>query len=167
MSHFLYIHPCMAGTSDVWKIGVSKTPYSAVRSRQKFTWDKFGLTDLYFGDPSDIDRLEKSIKHNFKHLSGKAIQGYGTELFKINKKILKQHIAYTIEHGNLKVIPIPMEEPYTAASSGQCPFGIPGESDADYWLHQKYLTIFKSWPKGRVTPKRRVFVRNMFPDLYE
>jgi hypothetical protein len=80
----------MAGTPNVWKVGVSKTPYSAVRGRQKYTWTKFGLTDLYFGDPVDIARLEQRVKKEFKHLSGKVLQGYGMELFQIDKKIFEQ-----------------------------------------------------------------------------
>ena len=166
MSHFLYIHPCMAGTPNVWKVGVTKTPYSAVRGRQKYTWTKFGLTDLYFGDPVDIARLEQRVKKEFKHLSGKVLQGYGMELFQIDKKILKQSIASHIERGSLRVKQFALKEPYTASISGHCPFGIPGESEADQWLHEKFVKMFKSHPTGQVI-KKRVFARNMFPELYE
>ena len=63
----------MSGTPNVWKVGVTKTPYSAVRARQKFTWKKFGLEYLYFGRPSDVAWLEQQLKNHFKSCSGKAI----------------------------------------------------------------------------------------------
>lgn len=157
MSHFLYIHPCMASTPDVWKVGVTKTPYSAVRGRQKYTWAKFGLTDLYFGDPGDIAWLETQVKKDFKYCSGKELRGYGTELFKINIDVLKKFIAYTTESRDLRVAPVAMKQPYTAASSGQCPFKIPGESDADWYLEQKCDEIFGTRPYRKTLSARNTF----------
>jgi hypothetical protein len=84
----------MASTPDVWKVGVTKTPYSAVRGRQKYTWAKFGLTDLYFGDPGDIAWLETQVKKDFKYCSGKELRGYGDELFKININVYKYNKYY-------------------------------------------------------------------------
>ena len=161
MSHFLYIHPCMASTPDVWKVGVTKTPYSAVRGRQKYTWTKFGLTDLYFGDPGDIAWLETQVKKDFKYCSGKELRGYGDELFKININVLKKFIAHITEEHDLRVRPVTMNQPYTAASSGKCPFGIPGEKDADWHLEQKCNEIFGT------RPYRKALARNTFNKLYQ
>ena len=111
MSHFLYIHGCMSKTPDVWKGGITKTPYSAVRARQKFTWEKFGLDYLYFGRPNDIIWLEQEIKEHFKYCSGKILKGYGTELFQVNICELRQKIAIVIETQGLDVIPVTLKEP--------------------------------------------------------
>jgi hypothetical protein len=150
----------MASTPDVWKVGVTKTPYSAVRGRQKYTWTKFGLTDLYFGDPGDIAWLETQVKKDFKYCSGKELRGYGDELFKININVLKKFIAHITEEHDLRVRPVTMNQPYTAASSGKCPFGIPGEKDADWHLEQKCNEIFGT------RPYRKALARNTFNKLY-
>ena len=152
----------MGSTADVWKVGVTKTPYSAVRGRQKYTWSKFGLTDLYFGDPSDIAWIEQQVKDDFKYCSGKTLQGYGTELFKINIDVLKKFIAQLTEEHDLRVRPVAMAQPYTAASSGQCPFKIPGEKDADWYLEKKCDEIFGTKPY-----RKTVNVRNTFNKLYK
>ena len=161
MSHFLYIHPCMAGTPNVWKVGVSKTPYSAVRGRQKYTWAKFGLTHLYFGVPSHILWLEQEVKDHYRNCSRKLLQGYGTEIFEVDIIQLQKCISDTIVEGNLNVIPIDLYEPYTAASSGQCPFGIPGEKEADWYLEQKCNEIFANKPK-----KSKLGARNTFRKIF-
>jgi len=149
----------MSGTPDVWKIGVTKTPYSAVRGRQKYTWIKFGLTHLYFGLPRDVLWLEQRIKDIFQNFSGKVIQGYGTELFNIGLQPLRAEIARLIEDCKLKVIEVKLKEPYTASSSGKCPFGLPGESDADFFLESVADGIFSQPIQPRVLGKQ-AFVRS-------
>jgi hypothetical protein len=149
----------MSGTPDVWKIGVTKTPYSAVRGRQKYTWIKFGLTHLYFGLPRDVLWLEQRIKDIFQNFSGKVIQGYGTELFNIGLQPLRAEIARLIEDCKLKVIEVKLKEPYTASSSGKCPFGLPGESDADFFLESVADGIFSQPTQPRVLGKQ-AFVRS-------
>lgn len=151
----------MASTPDVWKVGITKTPYSAVRGRQKNVWTKFGLTDLYFGEPLDIAWLEQQVKDDFKYCSGKVLQGYGNELFNININVLKKFIAQMTEEHDLRVRPVAMKEPYTAANSGKCPFGIPGEKDADWYLQQKCNEIFGA------KPYRKALSRNTFNKLYQ
>lgn len=160
MSHFLYIHACIAGTPDVWKVGVTKTPYSAVRARQKFTWKKFGLEHLYFGRPRDIACLEQQLKNHFKLSSGKVIQGYGTELFQVNIETIRKQIKYLIETYNLDVMTVELKVTYTANASGNCPFGIPGEKAADLFLERKADEVFTS-----IRPKtvgKRIFLRNSY-----
>lgn len=165
MSHFLYIHSCMSKTPDVWKVGITKTPYSAVRARQKFTWAKFGLEYLYFGRPADIAWLEQELKDHFKFCSGKTVQGYGTELFQANIKEIQKKLNQLIEVSDLKVMPVAMKGPYTATSSGNCPFGIPGEKDADWFLECKADEVFGASARPK-TIGRRIFARNNYDQLF-
>ena len=165
MSHFLYIHACMSGTPNVWKVGVTKTPYSAVRARQKFTWKKFGLEYLYFGRPMDVAWLEQQLKNHFKSCSGKAIQGYGTELFQVSIQAIQKQINYLVEVSKLDVMPVAMKGPYTANASGNCPFGIPGEKDADWFLERKADEVFATSTRPKTVGKR-IFARNMYDQLF-
>ena len=165
MSHFLYIHPCMAGTPDVWKVGVTKTPYSAVRARQKYTWAKFGLDYLYFGRPNSILWLEQQVKDYFRNWSGKTIQGYGTELFQIEIGQLRNKINSLIQEHQLDVVIVTMKGAYTASSSGQCTFGIPGEKDADWYLECKANEIFNSAIRPSTVGKR-ILSKNNYDKLF-
>ncbi len=74
-SFFLYLHKDLSGHPDVWKLGKAMTPYSAVRARQKFMWEKFGLDYLYFGRPSHIDCLEEIVKTNLFSFSATNLLG--------------------------------------------------------------------------------------------
>jgi hypothetical protein len=165
MSHFLYIHPCMAGTPDVWKVGVTKTPYSAVRARQKYTWAKFGLDYLYFGRPNSILWLEQQVKDYFRNWSGKTIQGYGTELFQVEIGQLRNKINSLIQEHQLDVVIVTMKGAYTASSSGQCTFGIPGEKDADWYLECKANEIFNSADRPSSVGKR-ILAKNNYDKLF-
>lgn len=165
MSHFLYIHPCMAGTPDAWKVGISKTPYSAVRSRQKYTWKQFGLNYLYFGRPVDIMWLEQQVKDHFRTCSRKVLYGYGTELFQVNVSELRGKISAIIEDHSLDVMPVSMKGSYTASSSGQCPFGIPGEKEADWHLECKANEVFGASTRPKTLGKR-IMARNTYDKLF-
>lgn len=144
MSHFLYIHKDMSGTPDVWKPGVTILPYSAVRARQKFTWKQFELNYLFFGRPRNIEFLENSIKTQFKHCSGKILQGFGTqtELFQVKEEELLLYIRSTIQQHNLAIVQVLLEKPYTASSRSQCPFNCPQEFNAYYWCEDKADKLF-------------------------
>jgi hypothetical protein len=144
MSHFLYIHKDMSGTPDVWKPGIAILPYSAVRARQKFTWKQFELNHLFFGRPRNIKFLENKIKHHFSHRSGTHLQGFGaqTELFHVKEEDLLCYIRSTVQQYDLAVREILLEKPYTASSSGQCPFKCPTEAHADSWCTQKAVELF-------------------------
>lgn len=165
MSHFLYIHADMSGTPDVWKVGITKTPYSAVRARQKFTWTKFGLEYLYFGRPTHIAWLEQQLKDHFKFCSGKTLQGYGTELFQVNIQAIQKQINHLIEVSDLDVMPVSMKGSYTANASGNCPFGIPGEKDADWFLERKAEEVFGVNDRPKTIGKR-IFARNNYDQLF-
>jgi hypothetical protein len=144
MSHFLYIHKDMSGTPDVWKPGITMLPYSAVRARQKFTWNQFELNHLFFGRPRNIEFLEKSIKTRFKHCSGKMLQGFGTqtELFLVKEEDLLFYIRSTIQQYNLAIVQVLLEKPYTASSRSQCPFNCPQEFNAYRWCEDKADKLF-------------------------
>jgi hypothetical protein len=155
----------MAGTPDVWKVGVTKTPYSAVRARQKYTWAKFGLDYLYFGRPNSILWLEQQVKDYFRNWSGKTIQGYGTELFQIEIGQLRNKINSLIQEHQLDVVIVTMKGAYTASSSGQCTFGIPGEKDANWYLECKANEIFNSAIRPSTVGKR-ILSKNNYDKLF-
>ena len=167
MSHFLYIHKDLSGKPDVWKLGVTLTPYSAVRSRQKFCWEQFGLDYLWIGNPNDVLLLEQTLKQHLKGLSGKSLQGFGTqtELFKVPINQLLDYISLLIRNNNLQVKQVSLKGPYTASNSSSCPFGIPSEKDADEWLRWKVNELFKN---EKYANKQKIKLnKNTFNDLFE
>jgi hypothetical protein len=146
MSHFLYIHKDLTNVPGVWKIGVAQTPYSAVRARQKYCWNKFHLDYLYFGLPGHIELVEKRIKCIFNRFTGKQAQGNSanTEMIKIDIAILLQSIEGIIKQFDLKIHRLELPELYSAANSSKCPFGIPTESSSYRWLQDKAVRFFGS-----------------------
>jgi len=157
----------MTNVAGVWKVGVAMTPYSAVRARQKFCWNKFHLDYLYFGLPGHVKYLEKCVKHRFNHLTGKQTQGTSanTEMIKIDIKILLKEINEIITEENLKIHQLELPEPYSAAKSGNCPFGIPSEIYASEWLQNKAKHLFKT--KDFKFPRSiKLNSRTMFNELF-
>ena len=169
MSHFLYIHKDMTNVEGVWKVGVAMTPYSAVRSRQKFCWNKFSLDYLYFGVPEHVLFIERTIKNYFVGLSGKEVKGFGaqTEMFKIDIDVLKKYINSLIKEYALQVQELVLSEPYSAAKSSECPFGIPSEKQATYWLNKKIKDTYGTPTKFTKGLNRRISARKMFGHLFE
>jgi hypothetical protein len=134
MSHFLYVHKDLSGNPDWNKVGVTITPYTAVRTRQKFCSSEFQLDHLFFGRESHIERLETSIKEQFKELSGKHLTGRGqTELFKVSQEMLLESINAVIQNESLQVHKVVLKKPYSASRSGDCPFNVPSEDRARRW----------------------------------
>ena len=168
MSHFLYIHKDLSSVKGVWKVGVAMTPYSAVRARQKFCWNKFSLDYLYFGLPSHIALIEKLLKRRFSHLTGKALQdnGANTEMIKIDIERLLNEVKNIVNQHNLKVHQLELEEPYSAAKSSDCPFGIPSEQYATWYLNQRAKDFFGSTD---ITQPRKLKLssKTMFEELFE
>jgi hypothetical protein len=156
----------MSGTPNVWKVGIAITPYSAVRARQKFTWEPFGLEYLYFGQSDHVEWLEQSVKEHFKLRSGKALQGYGTELFKVDIMELRRQINKIISEAELNVRQLEMKVPYTATSSKQCPYHIPAEKDCNSYLENLVSQIFGSKTKPKSLGKK-LFANNMFDHHFE
>jgi hypothetical protein len=168
MSHFLYIHKDLSGVDGVWKVGITMTPYSAVRARQKFCWNKFYLDYLYFGLPGHVKTLEKLVKKQFAHLTGKQTQGTSanTEMIQIDIDRLLKEITSIIKDWNLKIHRLHLDEPYGAANSGHCPFGIPGELYASEWLQEKAKNFFRSEDAKEPRPIR-LSSKTMFKELFE
>jgi hypothetical protein len=134
-SFFLYIHDDLSGDSNWKKIGKSMTPYSAVRARQKYCSKVFHLNHIWFGDPTDINFLEESIKNNLHTVSAKNLNGVSaTELFKIKETELVKQINQTIDDYGLQVWKQDLDKPYSASKSSECPFKIPSERDSYYHL---------------------------------
>ena len=137
MSHFLYIHKDLSGDPDWNKVGVSLTPYSAVRARQKFCSKEFTLDHLYFGREGHIARLEDIVKDTYRPLSGKIKTGRGqTELFNLSQDALVEFIDYTITERGFHIQKVQLKKPYSASKSSDCPYKVPGESQANNWANQ-------------------------------
>ena len=168
MSHFLYIHKDLSGVDGVWKVGITMTPYSAVRARQKFCWNKFYLDYLYFGLPGHVKILESIVKQRFAHLTGKQTQGTSanTEMIQIDIDRLLKEITSIIKDWNLKIHRLQLDEPYGAANSGHCPFGIPSELHASQWLQEKAKNFFRSEDAKEPRPIR-LSSKTMFKELFE
>lgn len=161
-SFFLYMHDDLSGDPKYVKFGKSMTPYSAVRARQKFCSKKFSLSHLWFGDPNDIDSLEKLIKSEFNHLTPKYQKGISaTEVFQLNKDQLIAKINYYSKRYNLNVWKQNLKEPYSASKSSECPFGIPTEHDSYAFLMKK----LKNYPN--FIPKKKVSARAKFEELFD
>jgi hypothetical protein len=167
MSHFLYLHKDLSGTENVWKVGVSVTPYTAVRLRQKFCWNQFGLDYLWFGQPEHVAMLEAVVKRHFHKVSGKVLKGFGTqtELFQVPIDEMLTVISNVISEYGLKIKQVQLADRYTASNSGSCPFGIPSEKDADWWLTNRLQAVFNN-PKFAHRKKIKLSP-NTFNRLFE
>ena len=154
-SFFFYIHKDLSGENDVWKIGVSITPYSAVRSRQKFMWRKFHLDHLYFGRPRHIEILEDTVKSNLFNFSATHLlcESTQTELFKIPIDDLINHIDAVIKNKGLHIAKMQLTTPYSASKSGDCPFGIPPEDKSFEYLMPKVKQTYGEDPQEALVKK--------------
>lgn len=146
MSHFLYIHKDLSGDPAWNKVGVSLTPYSAVRARQKFCSKEFTLDHLYFGREIHIAHLEEIVKDTYRTLSGKVITDRGqTELFKLSQEKLVEFIDATIIKKDFHIHKVQLKKPYSASKSSVCPFGVPGELQANDWANR---LVEEKWGKS-------------------
>jgi hypothetical protein len=160
MSHFLYIHKDLSGDPDWNKAGVSVTPYTAVRTRQKFCSKEFALDHLYFGRERHIHYLESSIKERFGRVTGKVLTDRGqTELFNVSQEVLVKFIKETIEERALHIQKVELKKPYNAFNAGNCPFNVPSESSVWYWAEK---LVEKHWGSD---PHRTS--KQMFDELFE
>lgn len=160
MSHFLYIHKDLSGDPAWNKAGVSITPYSAVRARQKYCSKEFTLDHLYFGRARHIHRLEDIMKERYKHLSGKVITGRNqTELFNVDQTSMTKFISETIEELGLHIQKVELKKPYSAVNAGNCPFGIPSETLVWDWAEK---LVENRWGKDPC-----ITTKQMFHELFE
>jgi hypothetical protein len=140
MSNFLYIHKDMSGDPAWNKVGISITPYSAVRSRQKNCSQEFTLDHLYFGRAVHIGLLEYILKDTYKSFTGKAITGRGqTELFKLTQEQLVKIINESIVEREFDIIKMALKKPYSASKASNCPFDVPSESAVAPWAKKLVL----------------------------
>lgn len=150
MSHWFYIHKDLNNTPNVHKIGITMAPYSAVRARQKFCWQQFGLQHLYFGGSSSIQNLEKDVKKQFLKCSGRLKNGFGTqtELFEVDINTLLRFIEKDIIDSQLNIVKVKLDSDYTASNSSSCPLGVPPEKYASKWADRKFNEIFSKLIDG-------------------
>jgi len=147
MSHWLYIHKDLSSDPDWNKIGVTLTPYSAVRARQKNCSKPFCLDHLYFGREGHIDRLETDFKKTFGVLSGRSLTDLGqTELFKVSQQDMINWLNSRITDLELQVFKVQLTAPYTASKSSDCPLNVPSESTA--WEYCQKL-VKQTWGKDQ------------------
>lgn len=163
-SFFFYIHDDLSGDTDWKKCGIGMTPYSVVRSRQKFCSEQFNLNHLYFGNPNHIAYLEAKFKSLFYNKSGTAINNISsqTELFKMTELEMIIAINKIIKENKLHIRKLELETPYSAAKSSDCPFGIPSEVNSYSFLKDK---ITKQW--GEFSTEAFTASSAKFNELFE
>jgi hypothetical protein len=163
-SGFFYLHRSIDKTPDIWKVGVTLSPYSAVRARSKFTWEKFVLDHLYFGVPADVGILEETVKNSLYERSGAHLNGLGgqTEIFNITEAELLEKIQQIIITRGLNVSKLELGEPYCANNKTTCPLGLPGEQNMLDWTLRE---VEKQWPGSLM--KKRPSTNIMFNLLFE
>ena len=148
MSHFYYIHKDVGGDPDFYKPGITVHPSNVVRGIQRKQSQKFVIDHLYFGRPSHICYLEKSIKERYRSVSGKVLLEWGnqTELFKVNIEDLLASVDYVINFSRfgtrLDIVKIPLKEPYYGTNQSTCSLRLPvGERDG-WYFDQKVNELF-------------------------
>lgn len=148
--YILYIHPSLCGTPNWWKVGQAITPYSAVRVRQRFMVAPFEIPNIWFGRSADIETLENAVTKKFP---GTEKGGGNTEMVNCTLSELTSFINdyITEKNGNnqflsdqaaLDIIELPLDAPYTATNSSNCPFGFPSEKNIHEWAAQECDNFF-------------------------
>ena len=147
-SFVLYVHKDLSGRPDWRKVGKSMTPYSAVRTRQKFCSDKFFLDHIFIGVPSHIDALEKSFKTRYQRYTGSFINKISgqTEMFNMSENDVLDGLKKIIKENNLYVRKIELDKPYSACNSGECPLGIPSETMSYDYLKNLVVSHWNDFP---------------------
>lgn len=156
MSHFFYIHRDLRDHPDVNKIGIAISPYSAVRARQKFCWDRVGLDHVYFGMPNHIRYLETIFKQKYFEFSGKHLNRRGgqSELFKMTEKEILNAVNNIVNGYKLNIKKLELTESYTASNSQQCPLKLPPESQLHNHCNRE---VSKIWGTPVVESKTTAF----------
>ena len=158
-SFFFYIHDDLSGDLNWRKCGKGMTPYSVVRSRQKFCSKQFSLAHLYFGNPNHISFLEEQFKSKFKRKTGTEINNISsqTELFKMTEFEMLVAAKSIIDTNNLQILKVELSKPYSAANSGECPFGIPTEVDSYEYLKNMVIKQWGEFSNDRISPATAMF----------
>ena len=133
-SHFFYIHKTLDNARNDYKVGITKTPYSKVRSIQRLRSSLFSLAHVFFGDPADIVTLETLIKKSeYIHNENGA-----QEIVRMPVKNLLFLISTIISKYKLNIKEIHLNKPYSARKSTDCPLGLMSEVNADGLLADIY-----------------------------
>ena len=150
-SYWLYIHPELTGKPNYWKVGKSLTPYSAVRSRQRYLVDDFYLTAVWFGHPDDIAELERAIHSIWRPADDKKLGSSRGELIYYKEEdssssssSLEMFIEQMIYSRNSRVKRMYTGNPkgYHATNAGQCCFESDQEKYAHEWSKRKLKELF-------------------------
>lgn len=142
VGRFFYVHPDVSGVTGVWKIGVTISPYTAVRQRQKFMHKTFSIDHLFIGTGRDIAQLESNLKQLLNDAGYATQRSSQTEMFEIDIDKLLGIIEQQIYDHDLNVFKFPLKEPYSATSSGSCPLGLPSESKVTQYVKNILKTQF-------------------------
>lgn len=163
-SYWLYMHPELGGQQHYWKVGKSLTPYSAVRSRQRFLVDDFYLTAVWFSEPGEIAALERDIHDIWRPKYGKKLGSSRGELIYYNPEEENRNLTTAVElmiisrQANIKRMYTCDPKGYHATNAGQCCFHSDQEKYAHEWSRTKLRDLFNI----RVgSPK------NQFENLFE
>jgi hypothetical protein len=167
-SFYVYIHDEASGHPDWKKCGKGMTPYSVVRSRQKSSLKKICLNHLYFGNPMHVEFLENQFKNKFGHLSGSTLNEISsqTELFNMTEKEIITELDIIIKNNDLHIMKLELDQPYSAANSGECPMKIPSEAKS-YDYHRNI--VIKRWGSCedvKITKSTKQF-NNLFTVILE
>jgi len=87
-------------------------------------------------------------------------------MIQIDIDCLLKEITSIIKEWNFKIHRLHLDEPYGAANSGHCPFGIPSELHASEWLQEKAKNFFRSEDAKEPRPIR-LSSKTMFKELFE
>jgi hypothetical protein len=138
MSHFFYLHKDLTGEPDAWKLGIALTPYSAVRARQKFCWNKFKLDHVYFGESYHIGVLESLLKRRLWRYCAKYVKhgSAQTEMFKLPIEDLMKEIELVIAERKLHIHKLDLPNGYSAAKMSECPLNLPSEAEASNYCRR-------------------------------
>ena len=143
MSYFLYIHKELSGNyPEINKLGVTKVPHGAVRLRQRFLADQFGLDHLWMGNPADIEHIENTFKKYYAKWGSIGTAGMcNSELLHATQETLVEQIEDFIKTNNLRVQKVMLGQRYTACRSSDCPLGIPSETYAEAWIKKELKSM--------------------------
>jgi len=160
-SYWFYLHPELTNQPHYHKAGRSLTPYSAVRSRQRFMLADFYLTAVWFGHPEDIAHLERTVHDLYRPSElgpgRRELIYYNPEQRRYDLETAIEMIIYS---HRLSVVRRYTQDPrgYHAVNSSQCPFNCAAEKDAHEWSRSELWSRFR----------RRLGSRGrQFDDLFE
>jgi hypothetical protein len=147
-SYWLYMHPELTGEPGYWKVGKSLTPYSAVRSRQRFLVNDFYLTAVWFGHPNDIADQERDILVRFRPPHTQRLGSSRSELIYYQPPAGQPQLAQVLDQMILssqrRIQRMHPDDArgYHATNSGQCCFGSDREAYAHEWSAMKLMDMF-------------------------